>query len=653
MEQPQNQPDSTSETPEGTSLVVIAREERTVRTTVAFLNRRGIPTKIVTNMNDAVELFSKKQANMALLSVNFPHPKIEMIPTLLNQSFKVDCIVFAEDSDRKTTQKLSNTKARHVLFGPVSGPVVLMRVRQIEKENQQSDQPAGSTEAGENGAEKSTDDESGAIKVGGGKGDSGDRIQVKSKRADKSDADAVAALLKTTDEGSDATDASVSRETLERSGSMIIQKGQRSSMKSATASGPLDKARRGELAARAFGRSIDRGLIETPANAKKKLFIPPPPWTTPEKEAEIEAREEAELQAEVEAAEAEKAKAEFEKAQRQAEERANEKREREREKQERERERAEQRKAEKEAESLARDVGAGAKTESQRAGVGAISGESSSGGEGDSTKESAGSETANASSPEPKAAPKASTATERTTTSSPRLEPVKLRAAKSPEESLFLKAMNEALGTVCGQPIGVRKGVTKLRAAGLVSVNHPKVKGAFVIEVGRSRLNPLDFVQRIEVAFFSILRRTGVDLSDGNQFAIELEDFDIVAKAVDASDYMLISVTPDHEVALAVIPFSNAIPKLEPHKDNMLKLDLKDVPVETPLTFEVFIHLPANDRYLRYLKVGSKMSSKQSDKLGKRYRIGHLYLNEGDRDAYRKHYAAQSIDPSKKGDKSA
>ena len=197
MESPNQQPDSTAENPQGTLLVIVARDERSVRSTAAFLNRRGIPTKIVTNLNDAIEMLSKKQANMVLLSVNYPHPKIEMIPTLLNQSFDVESIIFAEDTDRKTTQRLSNTKARHVLFGQVSGPVVLMRVRHIEKENLDSSAtPAASVET-ETPTEK-PEENSGAIKVGGGKGDQGERIQVRSKR--KENPEGVANLMKSLSE---------------------------------------------------------------------------------------------------------------------------------------------------------------------------------------------------------------------------------------------------------------------------------------------------------------------------------------------------------------------------------------------------------------------------------------------------------------------
>lgn len=544
-------------------------------------------------MNDAVDMFAKKQANMALLSVNYPHPKIEMIPSLFQQSFKVDCILFAEDTDRKSTQKLSNMKARHVLFGPVSGPVVLMRLRQIEKENHQDESaPAAGSSVESEKAEEGSD----AIKVGGTKADYDDRVQVKSKR--RSDAEAAASALKEIGEETPrARENSEPSESLERSGSMIIQKGQRSTMKSAVQSGPMDKLRRAEFAGRAFGRAIDQGLREAPSGAKAKLFIPPPPWTRPEQEAEREEREEAELLAEVEAAEVE-AEAEL---------------------------------AKRDAIALEKAKQALIDTEVTEA----------------AESEKNASEKANA---------KKMSAVQKgaePSSSSSRREAVKLREPSSKEEELFLRCLKEALNTVCGEPIGVRSGVGKVRAAGLVSVRSPKCQGAFVIEVGRSRLNPQDYLQRIEVAFFSILRRTGIELQQGEQFAIELEDYEIVEKAVEASDYKLISVTPDHEVAAAVVPLSRPFPTIETHSENMLKVELGDLPVEVPVTFDVFLHLPSNKKYLRYLKVGSKMSGKQSDRLGKKYRISHMYLNRGDRDAYRRHYAAQSIDPSKKEDKSA
>ncbi|MES2962736.1 MAG: hypothetical protein V4760_02525, partial [Bdellovibrionota bacterium] len=559
------------------------------------------------------------------------------------------------------------------------------------------------------------DDDGSAIKVGGGKGDHGDRINVKSKKRGVDDPDAASALKSLAEDDG----ARIARgESLERSGETYIQKGRRSAMMSATQSGPADKSRRGELAARAFGRAIDMGLRDAPKGKKAKLFVPPPPWTTPEKEAELEAREEAELIAEVEAAEvaesevkaeASKAREEknFERAQKEAVDREGEKRRQEEakaekkqkalereeararetesaklEKQQKAKEREEtkarekveaeaekQEKAKERDEKNARAAEAAkrestsnneaevakAKADEKVAAEKAVAektADSESGPSGlrASTKESAPSPKSEATPSNQKTVATNSGAT--AVGAKARPEPVKLREPASRQEELFLRCLKEAMSTVCGEPFGVKTGLSNVRAAGLVSVKSQKIEGAFVIEVGRSRLNPQDFLQRIEVAFFSILRRSGIELQQGEQFAIELEDYDIVKKAVEASDYMMISSSPDHEVAAAVVPVTRPFPKLEAHSDKMLKVQLGDLPIDVPITFDVFLHLPSNKKYLRYLKVGSKMSGKQSSKLGQ-YRVSHLFLNEGDRDAYRKHYAAQSIDPGKKGDKAA
>lgn len=102
-------------------ILVLAKKVSSVSQTVAFLERRGFAAKIISNVSDAVDIFTKKQANILLLSVNFAHPKVEMMPVLMNQSFNVETILFAEDSDRKSQSKLSNAKTKHVLFSRCGG----------------------------------------------------------------------------------------------------------------------------------------------------------------------------------------------------------------------------------------------------------------------------------------------------------------------------------------------------------------------------------------------------------------------------------------------------------------------------------------------------------------------------------------------------
>jgi hypothetical protein len=115
-------------------VLVLASQPDSVKNSVSFLNRRDIPTQVVDDLNEALERISRKEVDLLLLSVNYPHPKVELFPTLLLQNFNLECLVFAEYADRKANQILQSSRAKNVLLGQPSGPVLRMRIRQIQKQ---------------------------------------------------------------------------------------------------------------------------------------------------------------------------------------------------------------------------------------------------------------------------------------------------------------------------------------------------------------------------------------------------------------------------------------------------------------------------------------------------------------------------------------
>lgn len=120
-------------------LVILSKDAATVKATAGFLVRRGVEVFATTVFQEAVDKLAADWTRLILLSLNYPHPKIEMVPQLLAQSFNVETLVFAEQSDRKSNTRLTASKAKHIIFGSVSGPVVLMRLTQILKEQNQID----------------------------------------------------------------------------------------------------------------------------------------------------------------------------------------------------------------------------------------------------------------------------------------------------------------------------------------------------------------------------------------------------------------------------------------------------------------------------------------------------------------------------------
>jgi DNA-binding response OmpR family regulator len=123
-------------------LVILSKDASSVKATAGFLVRRGVEVFATTLFQEAVDKLASDWTRFILLSVNYPHPKIEMVPQLLAQSFNVDALVFSELGDRKSNTRLTASKAKHIIFGTVSGPVVLMRLTQILKEQNQPEDGA-------------------------------------------------------------------------------------------------------------------------------------------------------------------------------------------------------------------------------------------------------------------------------------------------------------------------------------------------------------------------------------------------------------------------------------------------------------------------------------------------------------------------------
>lgn len=125
---------SGSLTPEGNAaIVVITSVIASVSPVASFLERRGVKVMTFTDLQLAIDAIRRQKPTAVLLSINFPHPRVELLPAVIQGNFEVDCIAFAETQDRKTTAKLTTCKARFTIASPISGQVVLLRLKQIRE----------------------------------------------------------------------------------------------------------------------------------------------------------------------------------------------------------------------------------------------------------------------------------------------------------------------------------------------------------------------------------------------------------------------------------------------------------------------------------------------------------------------------------------
>ncbi len=465
-------------------LVVLSKEAATVKSTVSFLNRRGVEVFATTVFQEAVDKLATDWARFVLLSVNFPHPKIELVPQLLSQSFDTEVLLFAETQDRKSNSKLTASKGKHIIFGSVSGPVVLMRLNQILKEALQ--QPENGTTA--------------ISRSGLNNGDEGS-IHLKDLNRSKRKEEGLKRLMAAL--GDDLSE--VEPQQKKQSAPVIIQKGNRGQLMLSVP--PPTELEKGKVRA-----SIEKGHLK-PAQPKITEAQLKPVDVITEQHPQVGLN---------------------------------------------------------------------------KSGSGSLLGVS--------------------------------------------------------QESVDIleRCMRAALKECCGWPKDHREALGAVKTVSALVFKTAFFRGSTLIAIGRGDFDHTEMLKSIETEFIFQLIQSGVDIGVGELERYEITPASAASHAFVVASTAAVTRSENLEVGMAVIDVVPEVPELVVSPDFMIAVKPDSIEPEQQLKFELFLHLPLNGRYVKIVREGFAMSTKQSVKLSAK-KDTSVYLTKAASAAFREHASIKSI----------
>lgn len=515
------------ENPGGKSrLLILTKDAAAVRGTVAFLSRRGVEVFAATSLQEVVDKISEGWSKYLLLSVNFPHPKIDIVPTLLHQSFGTEVMVFAETSDRKTDKRLKNSKSKHVIFGTPSGPVVLMRLKQMQKESEdQSQAPSESIAASHVHSESGGADEPAILLKGGQTG-------VTVARTEASRKDAVAKLMKALSESELPSDENggIAGQLMGRDSgrklSKPLSKEQKRAVKASIKESALTSMNNG--AAFAENAGVRSGNELARAGEKKR-------GARKQKPAKIH-----------NAIEAEKRRSEP-------------------------------------GNIHIDEDGRTAKEQLIAEGVG-----------------------------------------------EPSTVQILERCAQLTLQDCF------------GEPGVEKSSLIDYRSASIMVVGNQNYKGSVLVAIGRGSFDDKVMLKQIEMEFLRQISANGSELATNSIEVFEVLPASTIADGFSAAEFSSVIQADDAEVGMAYLSMVPDKPMLIPTYDNMIQIEVGDLRPDVKIDFDVFLYLPANNKYLRYFKPGGEMSAKQAERLIN-HQVPGLYLRKEDSEVFKIHAAITSL----------
>lgn len=116
------------------SVLLIVKNKSQFGSIIQFLSRRDWKCTVVSQLNETIACISREQPEFVFISYNHQNPKILKLPDILSQVFNAVYVGFCEIPDLRTESRLTASKIKYKLVGAASGPSIHRRIKQILSE---------------------------------------------------------------------------------------------------------------------------------------------------------------------------------------------------------------------------------------------------------------------------------------------------------------------------------------------------------------------------------------------------------------------------------------------------------------------------------------------------------------------------------------
>lgn len=117
------------------SILILKAKPESLKLSEQFLRNRGWQIYTANSLKSLIVNLAQRQPQYLLIPADFPHKKVQLLPSVLSQAFPVKIIVYAEQTTSASTAKLQEVKSNYRLYPPVSGPAVERIIFKIQRDD--------------------------------------------------------------------------------------------------------------------------------------------------------------------------------------------------------------------------------------------------------------------------------------------------------------------------------------------------------------------------------------------------------------------------------------------------------------------------------------------------------------------------------------
>ena len=194
------------------------------------------------------------------------------------------------------------------------------------------------------------------------------------------------------------------------------------------------------------------------------------------------------------------------------------------------------------------------------------------------------------------------------------------------ERSLRESASARSPGESSDEPVEKIESVTRL---GCIEIQTERYDGYLLIAWGADRSVDEPLMRTIRAKLVQFMQGAGQKFDAEDAIRLRLQDVTFEGWAVAQADFLRRAVHAGREVAVAFFPGRAEESRVEASaRADMVHIGIDEIKGDSRVEFDVYVHLPANGKYLLYTPEGGRLYQVQKDRLkAKGVRRVHLKKN--------------------------
>lgn len=199
------------------------------------------------------------------------------------------------------------------------------------------------------------------------------------------------------------------------------------------------------------------------------------------------------------------------------------------------------------------------------------------------------------------------------------------------KDSIILRGTKEALENSCAKTsFESSNGIEGSTNVACIVIESNRFSGYLITAMGKNKSLDTEFMSKIRERLFRFLKNNGEDIHDGETMDLQIREVPFEAWALQYAEFLRKSIHDGNEVAMAFFPRADIKSKFgESAAEEMASIKLEELAGDVAVEFNVYIHLPRNNKYVLYTPRGGVFYHVQKERLQSQG-ISQLHILKGD-----------------------